>query len=102
MNETKDGVYYPLEQLHLDCCEDYAPDLYVNTHFLVIVDRASSMMWSIPLKDKRNLYKLVDKFIKQVVKPYHKLKTNRLLRQIAGKHDHDEEDHIFNGDKGTD
>jgi hypothetical protein len=83
MEDTKDGVYYPLEQLHLDCCEMDAPDLYGNTHFLVIVDRATSMMWTIPLKDKRDLYKLLDKFILTVVEPYHKLKTNRDLRKMA-------------------
>jgi hypothetical protein len=83
MKDTKDGVYYPLEQLHLDCCEMDAPDLYGNTHFLVIVDRATSMMWTIPLKDKRDLYKLLDKFISTVVEPYHKLKTNRDLRKMA-------------------
>jgi hypothetical protein len=101
MDEVKDKVYYPLEQLHLDCCEMDAPDLYGNTHFLVIVDRATSMMWTIPLKEKRELYKLVDKFIKQVVKPYHKLKTNRLLRQLTGDGDDDEQGILFKENQGT-
>ena len=55
----------------MDCCELDASDLYGNTHFLVIICRATSMMWCIPLKDKRKMYTIVDHFIKRVVNPYH-------------------------------
>ena len=81
--EYHDSDYYPMQQLHLDCCEMDAPDLYGNIHFLVIVDRATGMLWDIPLKDKRNLYKVVDHFIKRVVKPFHEHRHYKLAKGIA-------------------
>ena len=82
-DEYHDSDYYPMQQFHLDCCEMDAPDLYGNIHFLVIVDRATGMMWDVPLKDKQNLYKVVGQFIMRVAKPFHAHRDYKLAKGLA-------------------
>jgi hypothetical protein len=65
----------------MDCAQMDTPDLYGNTHFLVIVDRATSYLWTIPLKTKVDLHVIVEKFIQTVVIPYHSHCTHKAPRE---------------------
>ena len=85
VGETRQTEFYPLEQIHMDCCEMDAPDLFGNRHFLVIVDRATSYMWNIPLKDKKDLSKIIEKFLRKVVEPYHQAKNRLHLEKQQGE-----------------
>ena len=75
--------YYPLEQIHMDLCEMDSPDLYGNTYFLAIVDRATGYLWDIPLKKKDSVHLIVDEFITTIVKPYHAHQTHQKLRELS-------------------
>ena len=65
----------------MDYCEMDAPDIYGNTWFCVIVDRSTDFMWIIPLKDRKQLWKHIEQFIKTVVQPYHATKNKELLKK---------------------
>ena len=80
-NESKQTTFYPLEQIHMDCCQMDSEDIYGNKHFLVIVDRCSSYMWTVPLRDKEDLAIIVEKFLLSVVLPYHRKRNQSLLHE---------------------
>ena len=99
LKEVNPQKYYPMEQLHLDTCEMDSPDIYGNKFFMVIVDRSTGFIWTLPLKTKENFYKIFDVFLKEVVDPYFFDKNKTLLDQwaearaqhgLSGKHTADQ------------
>ena len=82
-DESKQHVSYPLEQLHLDTCEMDSPDIYGNQYFLVIVDRETDYIWSIPMKQKKDTYRVFKDFLETVVQPYHRLNQTKVMTKPA-------------------
>ena len=81
LSETRDQLYEPLEQLHLDTCEMDSPDIYGNVYFVVIVDRATGFIWTLPLANKKLLHKDFKLFLEEILLPYFSKKHSEQYKE---------------------
>ena len=77
----EDIKYYPLQQVHLDCCDMCTPDIHGNNQFLIIVDRATKYVWLRPFDNREDgaIVDIVEEWITDVVRPYHAHRINHKI-----------------------